>query len=198
MPTLLSPIIIALAIGGATIRAVDFRNFTFRWYPRWADTPRQGRKITLTNGEMNTDFNYGKEPRRFYLMDEDPIGYGDLTGDGNDEAVVTLGIISSGTDRPGVVFVYTMARGKPERLFARETGDRWDYGYHSATIRNGELIIERYKPVIIVYRGQNHDMSASNFYIRERYKWNGRRFRKTKTETVPVDVNDRAWWAHRI
>ena len=198
MLTLLSPIVIALAIGGATIRSVDFRNFTFTWYPRWADTPRHGRKITLTNGEMNTGFNYGKEPRQFYLMDEDPISYGDLTADGNDEAVVPLGIISSGTARTGVVFVYTMSRGKPGRLFARETGDRWDYGYHSATIRNGELIVETYKPVMIIYRGQKHDMSSSNFYIREHYKWNGRRFRKTKTETVPVDANDRAPWGHRI
>jgi hypothetical protein len=188
---------IASNFPGSSIRDVDFRNFTFNWYPRDADTPRVGRKIILTNGEMDTGLGFGKEPREFHLIDE-PISYGDLTGDGRDEAVVVLGIITSGTARPGVVFVYTMSRGKPRRLWAFETGDRWDYGYHRAFITDSELVVERYKPVFVVYRGQKHDMSSSNFYVRDHYKWNGARFRKTKTENVPVDANDGAPWARRI
>jgi hypothetical protein len=206
MLSFLSPVL-ALVVTGASmgtpfrapsIRDVDFKNFTFNWYPRDADTPPTGRKIILTNGKMDTGFGFGKEPREFHLRDAEPINYGDLTGDGNDEAVLALGIITSGTARPGVVFVYTMSRGKPRRLLALETADRWDYGYRSATISDGELIIERYKPIIIVYRGQKHDMSSSNFYIRQHYKWNGARFRKIKTETVPADPKDPAPWAHRI
>lgn len=185
------------AVPAQSIRAVDFKNFTFDWYPRWADTPSGGRRIKLTDGDMQTGFGYGKEPREFFLIDE-PIKYGDLTGDGNDDAVVVLGIITSGTARAGAIFVYGMSRGKPTRLWAYETGDRWDFGFHSASIRDGTLVIERYKPYILLYHGRKHNMSSSNFYIREHYKWNGARFRKIKTETVPVDPNDRAPWARRI
>jgi hypothetical protein len=180
-----------------SIRDVDFKNFTFNWYPRDADTPRTGRKIILTNGQMDTGFGFGKEPRTFFLIDES-IKYGDLTRDGNDDAVVGLGIITSGTARPGAVFVYTMTRGKPTRLLTIETGDRWDHGYHDARIERGNLVIERYKPYFLIYRGEKHDMSSSAFYIRDYYKWKGGRFRKIKTETAPVDANDRAPWAHRI
>jgi hypothetical protein len=206
MTLVLSSILIALVATGApsarnsrtprSIRDVDFRNFTFNWYPPDADTPLQGRKIILMNGEMDTGW-VGEERRTFFLINT-PIKYGDLTGDGHEEAVVVLGTIISGTARPGVIFVYTMLHGKPTLLLAYETGDRWDYGYHSASIHNDELIIERYKPYVLVYEGQKHDVSSSDSYIREHYKWDGARFRKIGSETVPVDAKDSAPWAHRI
>src|SRR5438445_8321866 len=102
MLSLRSPIMIGRVITCATIRSVDFKNFSFDWYPRWADTPSIGRKIVLREGSMDTGFDYGKEPREFYLMDAEPISYGDLTGDGTEEAVLAVGIITSGTARGGV------------------------------------------------------------------------------------------------
>jgi hypothetical protein len=206
MLLMVPPIILALVaisaptltnLPASSIRDVDFRNFTFNWYPGWADTPPGGRRVKLRDGEMNTAFAYGKEPRKFFLIDE-PIKYGDLTGDGREEAVVVLGIITSGTARPGALFVYTMDHGKPTRLFALETGDRWDHGYYNAYIQNSVLVVERYKPYTAVFRGEKHDMSSSSFYIRDYYEWSGARFRKTKSRTVPVDRNDSAPWAHRI
>jgi len=206
MRLLLLSILIALSIASTasaqnssaprSIRDVDFKNFTFNWYPRDADTPPVGRKIVLTNGEMDTGW-VGEERRTFFLINQ-PIKYGDLTGDGNEEAVVVLGTIISGMARPGVIFVYTMSHDKPRLLWAYETGDRWEYGYHGASIRNRKLVIERYKPYILVYRGQKHEMSSSSSYVRDYYKWNGMRLRKIKTEIVPVDATDRAPWAHRI
>src|ERR1700738_158277 len=111
MKRILSPILIALVFICASratdasnihsIRDVDFKNFTFNWYPYWCDTPATGRKIILTDGRMETGFDYGKEPRTFYLID-DGVKYGNLTRDGNDEAVVVLWIVTSGTARHGV------------------------------------------------------------------------------------------------
>src|SRR5260370_1062603 len=116
MRLLLLSILIALSIASTasaqnssaprSIRDVDFKNFTFNWYPRDADTPPVGRKIVLTNGEMDTGW-VGEERRTFFLINQ-PIKYGDLTGDGNEEAVVVLGTIISGMARPGVIFVYTI------------------------------------------------------------------------------------------
>jgi len=89
------------------------------------------------------------------LSIDNGVKYGDLTGDGREEAVVVLWIVTSGTARDGVVFVYTLSTGRPKRLFAFETGDRWDYGYHNAFINNGELIVERYKPYMPFTTGRS-------------------------------------------
>jgi hypothetical protein len=83
----------------ADIRSVDFKNFSFDWYPRWANTPSNGRKIVLGGGSMDTGFGYGKEPRKFFLIDE-PVEYGDLTRDGHEDAVVVLGVITSVPSNP--------------------------------------------------------------------------------------------------
>jgi hypothetical protein len=174
------------------IRQVDFRNFTYDWYPVDYDVPATGRKIVLKNGTMDTGFRYGKEPRQFFLRE---FKYGDLTSDGSEEAIVVLQIITSGTARPSLIFVYKMLSDGPRRLWVYQTGDRWDHGYHDASIRDGQLLIERYKPSVIKYQGQKHDMSASEAYIRDYYKWDGTSFRKIKTEETPVDPTDKNRWA---
>jgi hypothetical protein len=179
------------------IRKIDFNNFTFDWYPTWADAPATGRRIILNNGEMNLDFDYGKEPRKFFLIDEG-VKYGDLTGDGNEEAVLVLRIITSGTARSNLVFVYIISEQRPKRLWVYETGDRWDYGYHAASINNGQLIVERYKPSVIEYQGKKHGMPSSDTYLRDYYKWGGSQFRRVHTEAVPADSSDSAPWVRRI
>jgi hypothetical protein len=172
------------------IRSVDFRNFTYDWYPDDHDVPATGRRIILKNGEMDTGFQYGKEPTQFFLRESK---YGDLTGDGNEEAIVVSQIMTSGTARPSLIFVYKMVSGGPERLWVYQTGDRWDHGYHDASIKDGQLLIERYKPSIIEYQGQKHDMSASEVYIRDYYKWDGTRLTRSKQKrcqwapTIKID-----------
>jgi len=173
------------------IAKVDFKNFTYEWYPPDADIPATGKRIILKDGTMDTGFGYGREPREFFLRE---LKYGDLTTDDKDEAVVVLQMISSGTARPSLVFVYTMSNDRPKMLWFYETGDRWDYGYHGALIKDGQLIIERYKPSFLEYQGQKHDMSASEAYIRDYYKWDGTHFGKMKTKEVPVDPADKNRW----
>jgi hypothetical protein len=111
---------------------------------------------------MELGFRYGKEPRQFFLIDEG-VKYGDLTGDGNEEALVVLGLITSGTARPNIIFIYTMPNDESKRLWVYETGDRADYGYHDVSIKEGQLLIERYKPKIIEYQGQKYNMSQSEY-----------------------------------
>jgi hypothetical protein len=180
----------------SSIRNTDFKNFTYDWYPSDSDIPATGTKITLKEGSMDTGFGYGKEPREFFLID-DGVQYGDLTGDGVEEAVVVLGIITSGTARANIVFVYGLSEGKPARLWTYQTGDRGDHGYHNVSIENGELIIERYKPKIIDYQGQKHDMSQSDTYVRDYYKWKRGRFDKLKTDEVPTDPSDSSPWVQK-
>jgi hypothetical protein len=140
---------------------------------------------------MEVELAPGKEPREFYFIE---AKYGDLTKDGSEEAVVILGVITSGTARQTLVFVYGMSADIAKRLAVYETGDRWDYGYHNASIKDNQLVIERYKPSIIEYDGKKHDMSASDKFIRDYYKWDKTKFMKSKTEEVPADREDKNPW----
>jgi len=175
------------------IRSVDFKNFVYDWYsPEYRSS--RGERIILKDGSMDVKSSPGKEPRKFFLIE---VTYGDLTADGEEEAVVIVGVITSGTARHSLVFVYGMSGEAPKRLFVYETGDRWNYGYHDALIKDNQLLIERYKPIITEYEGTKHDMSASNTYVRDYYKWDQTKFIKFKTEEVPADREDTNPWVSR-
>lgn len=177
-----------------SIRQVDFGDFAYNWYPPDYNVPPTGSRIILKNGKMDTGFGYGREPREFLLRD---VEYGDLTGDGKEEAVVVLQVITSGTSRPSLIFVYGSFGGRVKKLWVYQTGDRWNYGYHNATVKDRQLIIERYKPNVMEYGGEEHDLSSSNTYIRSYFKWNGKDFVETKTEETPADSNDKSPWVVR-
>lgn len=173
------------------IRRVDFKNFTFDWYPDWADVPATGKKIILKDGAMDLDFDYGKEPRRFKLTQS---SYADLTGDGEEEAVLVMATITSGSDRPYLVFVYTMAGERPRRLWVYETGDRSNYGYRAASVSDGQLLLELYKPKIVESQGKQHNLSQSDTFVRDYYKWDGATFAKIKREESPIGPDDSKPW----
>lgn len=173
------------------IRRVDFRNFTIDWYPDWADVPATGKKIILKDGSMNLDFDYGKEPRKFILS---RVSYADLTGDGDEEAILVMSTITSGSDRPFLIFVYTLSGERPKRLWFYETGDRSNYGYRAASASDGQLLIELYKPKIVESQGQQHNLSQSDTLIRNYYKWDGATFVKIRTEEAPVGPDDSNPW----
>lgn len=178
------------------IRSVDFGNFDYDWYPADLDIPTTGKRIILKGGAMETEFSSGKEPRRFFLV-SDGVKYGDLTGDGFEEAIVVLGMITSGTARAHLIFVYTLAQDKLKRIWVFQTGDRWDYGYRLASINEGAIIIDRYAPLIVDYKGGKHELSQSDTYVRDTYRWDGNQFVKTATEEVPVDSGDSNPWVRR-
>jgi hypothetical protein len=86
---------------GREIRRVDFRNFTF---PK----PRQAAAIQLRNGKQETqDENYSISR----------IIYGDLNGDGHEEAAVSIGVDNKIAANPQNAYyeydyVYAMRNGK--------------------------------------------------------------------------------------
>jgi hypothetical protein len=188
------PAVALVTVQNSAIRSIDFRNFTFDWYPTWADATPSGRRIILKAGEMDLGHRPGKEPFQFYLP-ENYVEYGDLTGDGVEEAVVRIGIITSGTARPDLVFVYTLAGGKPKRLWVSETGNRADRGLHRVYIEEGYLLLEQYKPDTTIDRGKKITLPSSHQYTRTYLRWNGHSFTKIKAEDdIPLDPNDSSPW----
>ena len=109
------------------IRSIDFRNFTYDWYPPEYRS-RRDERVILKDGSMDVELAPGKEPRKFYIVE---VKYGDLTQDGNEEALVIMGVITSGTARDTLLFVYGMSGDAPKR-YCQVNGGRCNWTIHSA------------------------------------------------------------------
>jgi hypothetical protein len=123
------------------------------------------------------------------------IQYGDLTGDGDEEAVLFLGVSTRGSAIPGLVYVYSVRQGRPKMLWAFWTGDRADGGYKNVYVDlDGELVVElRGKNKYIGGNLYAEDETARGaccptMYTRARYKWNGAKFAlEGKPESFPLN-----------
>ncbi|HEU0143437.1 MAG TPA: hypothetical protein VFQ47_01510 [Nitrososphaera sp.] len=171
-------------IQASQIRAVDWRNFTYPWYPSGYRSPYRVRKVTLKSGEYVVDERGNENDVLFSLAN---VSYADLTGDGKEEAIVTLTGIFNPNGSYACTFIYSMKGNSPRLLWKHETGDRAFGGLRSIRVDGSNLIVEQYdasfndKPVPC--------MICSKRFVRASYRWNGKRFRKTKSETLPYNGN---------
>src|SRR2546421_201102 len=149
------------------IRAVDFDNISYPNFPDYSDpNGRKKKYITLKPGEGGPNF----------------INYGDITGDGIEEAMVALGIDNHGSAIPDYVYIFAIENGKPKLIWDFETGDRADGGLRNVYADGGQLVIELFgKDRVIggqLYRGEEGLCCPSSF-TRTRYRWTGKRFEET-------------------
>src|ERR1700722_8795816 len=193
MKTILHFALLFLILGAVTtdgaqvtsIRQIDFRNFTYAW-----DTPSNGvpetvrwitsspkSHIETSDGihhfysEAEVDFE-----RRFApLVSVDSIVYGDLIGDGDEEAVVSLNYSTGGTANWDYLYVYTLKSGAPALLGRMETGSRGYGGLIKAAVENGLLVID------IADKDRRVGDCCSEGYIRLRYRWQRGGFVETGT-----------------
>ena len=142
------------------IRKVDFKNFTYVL----GDLSGENKmKVTVKNGEFFRD----REDDKLYFSVQS-VEYGDINGDGKDEAIVTTVYNSGGTGNFSDGFVFTLKNGKPIVLTGFEGGDRADGGLVSAKVSNGILVVERNSP------GEFGGACCPEFVETSRYKWNGK------------------------
>jgi hypothetical protein len=157
------------------IRALDFQDFTYPRNPAYSG----GRAtFTLEKGR------YGGEHHRVFgennAVSLVATVYGDVTGDGVEEAMVVLAKQLRGSAIPYVVYVYTF-EGKAKLLWAFDTGDRGDGGLRKVYGENGDLIVELYgKNTTIGDIADKEDAGACcpKSFSRSRYKWSGGQFQK--------------------
>jgi hypothetical protein len=182
-----SPRAVASPTLDSPIRKIDFRNFT---YP--IPDERRG-KIRLRNGEQPpTQFSkYGIPYDVGYTLGD--IDYGDVTGDGVEEAIIDLGWLSSGTAITSYIYIYTLNHGRPQLLWSFTTGDRADGGLQKVYADNGELVVElegRNKIIgTDLYASDGHEGGdcCPDSFTRTRYEWRNGRFRqKGKAEVLPL------------
>lgn len=105
------------------------------------------------------------------------VDYGDVTGDGVEEAFVVLYAELGGNAASQDVFIYAWRREHPELLWKFATGDRADGGLRQIYAHGGRLVIELYGVGTIIGRelyGTNPVEVGSccpKNYTRTKYKW---------------------------
>ncbi|MDQ1388936.1 MAG: hypothetical protein QOF56_2390 [Acidobacteriaceae bacterium] len=168
------------------IRQVDFKNFT---YPlsgtllghdrfEWLDMPTEarsnGKPIHLVNGDELTKSSSfvldGHEYAQWEGFTLQSVAFADVTGDGQEEAIVVLHYRGGGTQQTDYVYIYTIAAAKPKLLAYFHTGDRAYSGLCKVSGVDGKLVVELFDP-----EKRSGDCCSSGI-VRTRYKWHNGRF----------------------
>lgn len=166
---------------GGPIRLVDFANFT---YPAGPDAS-PGDTLTLSGGRFAGDDKH--DPARLAYLN-----YGDVTGDGAEEALVVLSIGSRGSAIPYVLYIYALEKERPKLLWAFETGDRGDGGLRQAYAEDGGLVVELYGDAKVVgkdFYGDGIGVCCPRVFTRARYRWQRKGFRQAGKEEVLSNPN---------
>jgi hypothetical protein len=172
----------------------DFKNYTFE-LPRGWHNPDGSAEITLTNGkvapvaktfsdDMTDEEKLEARAQRRIGMSYVTTKYMDVTGDGEDEAIVILKVETGGSAIPQLAYVFTWKNGAPELLWPFRTGDRADGGLKDIRSENGLLTVELYGQDRFLLgqtetgkiTGDEEQLCCPTFFTRTQYKWNGNAF----------------------
>lgn len=111
------------------------------------------------------------------------VEYVELTGDKEQEALVTLSIQTGGSAMANNLYCYKWQNHKPKLIFTFSAGDRADGGYRNMYADSGDLIIELNAGD---EKAPDCDGCQSTRFLRLRYKWDGRKFVKVNQELLPI------------
>lgn len=164
----------------------DFKNYV---YPLPAGWQGAGiKEITLNGGA--------------YPMNKEHVGatfvgtkFGDVTGDGREEAMVVVKIETGGSANPQIVYVFEWRKEKPAMIAYFRTGDRADGGLKDLRAENGELVVQLYgqdryligELETMKIPGDEEQICCPTYFTRTRYKWDGNVFKlQGKRETYSI------------
>ena len=173
------------------IRKIDFRNFTYPWTEDLST--KDEKTFTLKNGELP----YEKEQIGVSLA---KVEYGDLTEDGQEEALINLVVETGGTAIPNMVYIYTLENEKPRLIWNFETGDRADGGLKRVYAENGKMMVELFGDNKFENgewkfgfpKGKFQGYCCPTTYTKIRFKWNGEEFAvEGKPELFDYDWKNR-------
>jgi hypothetical protein len=165
------------------IRRLDFKNFSFPWdeemgeassvptISRWI-SPLPQEYIRAVRGTHHF-YSPGQdelEREQAPLISVDSITYGDLDGDGIEEAAVHLNYSTGGTSNWDFLYIYKLGRGRPKLLGILESGSRGYGGLVRTSIAEGLLVLD------FADAERRVGDCCSEGYIRVRYRWQGQGF----------------------
>jgi hypothetical protein len=197
---LLLPLILALTTTAESspvhsIRDIDFKNFTYSTLPTGKCSMS---KVRVQNGKYGSVENFSPHviPRGgCWQVTLGPVTYGDVTGDGQEEAMVVLYAEVGGTDASNDVFVYSLRNARPVLLWKFWTGDRADGGLVKLYAENGKLVVElagKNKFIGGDYYADDgtgpHGLCCPTVITRSKYQWMRGAFRRRgRPEILPFD-----------
>jgi hypothetical protein len=169
----------------SSIRSIDFANFKYPGSQGLFPTAEyETESFVLHNGKS-------KETQNQYGMALTEISYGDVTGDGFEEAMISLNVETDGSAGVDHVYIYTLKNGKPKFLWGFESGDRAWGGLKRVYAEDGNLVVELYGRGTQVEGNLGSTEPAGlccpRSDTRTRYQWRGNRFRQHgEYEILPV------------
>ncbi len=160
----------------SSIRSIDFANFKYPGSTGLFPTAEYATEnFILSNGKS-------RETQKQYGMTLAGILYGDVTGDGNEEAMISLIVETDGSAGVNHVYIYALERGKPKFLWGFESGDRAWGGLKRVYAEVGDLVVELYgRGTQIEGELGSTDSKAlccPRSFTRTRYQWRGNRFQQ--------------------
>jgi hypothetical protein len=173
-----------------SIREVDFKNFA---YPKLSTGKcLKMRTVRVRNGKYGSLDNFSPRvvPRGgCWQVNVGPVIYGDVTGDGQEDAMVVLYAEAGGTESSNDVFVYTLKHNRPVLLWKFATGDRAEGGLLKLYAQNGKLVIELAGQNRFIggnlYGGDCTGACQPPFLTRSTYQWTRGAFRRRGLENLP-------------
>ncbi len=163
-----------------SLRSIDFANFTYP-YAEGVDSYESEGGFKLRNGV------YGDRQLGWALEE---VSFGDVTGDGTDEAIITLHELNDGSGSWSRGYIFTLEDRRPKVIWAFHSGDRADGGLVRAYGRDGKLVIELFgKGTSIegtMSDGDFNGLANPKWITRARYEWRSDSFeRRGELEIMP-------------
>lgn len=150
------------------IRSIDFKNFTYNAFCAGEDSET----VTVKDGEYSYEKQEDGWVDRVYFKIFN-ISYGDLTGDGRDEAVVLSVCNTGGTGNFSEGYIFTLKGGKPVQAANIPGGDRAYGGLREARVEKGLLVVESNDV------GELGGACCPEFVVTSRYKLSGEKLTET-------------------
>ncbi len=172
---LLRLIFVAALYGATRTSEVDFKNFDYVWDAPPISVPTAwkwlgGRpKSSLRVVRGRHDFSPSERSAGEYVMVRS-VTYGDLSGDGRDDAAVDLLYSTGGTANWHYLYVFTLGQGSPTVLGRLQSGSRADGGLVKIAIERNTLVLD--------FSDTKRRIAdcCSEGYVRVRYRWQGDHF----------------------
>jgi hypothetical protein len=181
------------ALSKSRIRQIDFLNFI---YPNKSSGYSS---IQSTIKLVNGDFEFYNPKESFLWLvsaEQRNITYADLTGDGEEEAIIELFSHSGAAGGEHFIYIYTMVGSHPQLIWFFETyGSGTDVGgIKNEYVQDGDFILELYgenklsesrATVNEMAEGYECDRCYKEF-TRVRFHWSGKRFEQKEITLCPI------------
>lgn len=161
----------------ASIRSVDWANRTYE--------NSDAGSITVKDGEADFAVDPEDPELRGWFNVGSP-SYGDVDGDGAEDAIVITSFNGGGTGTftSGEVYVLRAGANQPVMLGSIPGGDRGDGGLSDIKIEGGKVLVERYLST------EDDGACCPSKLTREVWSWNGTTFVEDEGARQTVDNPD--------